>query len=101
METLQRLPFKARKAVFNKLEEIVDIIVDIASLSKADRMKYDESIKIYRDNLAIMAFERNQGREEGKKEERLEIARKMKALGIAEETIVLVTDLTAEEVAQL
>lgn len=93
METLQRLPFKARKAVFNKLEKIVDI----ASLSKADRMKYDESIKIYRDNLAIMAFERNQGREE----ERLEIARKMKALGIAEETIVLVTDLTAEEVAQL
>ena len=58
METLQRLPFKARKAVFNKLEEIVDI----ASLSKADRMKYDESIKIYRDNLAIMAFERNQGK---------------------------------------
>ena len=93
METLQRLPFKARKAVFNKLEEIVDI----ASLSKADRMKYDESIKIYRDNLAIMAFERNQGREE----ERLEIARKMKALGIAEETIVLATGLTAEEVAQL
>ena len=76
METLQRLPFKARKAVFNKLEEIV---------------------KIYRDNLAIMAFERNQGREE----ERLEIARKMKALGIAEETIVLATGLTAEEVAQL
>ena len=87
METLQRLPFKARKAVFNKLEEIVE----------ADRMKYDESIKIYRDNLAIMAFERNQGREE----ERLEIARKMKALGIAEETIVLATGLTAEEVAQL
>ena len=83
--------FKGR--LFNKLEEIVDI----ASLSKADRMKYDESIKIYRDNLAIMAFERNQGREE----ERLEIARKMKALGIAEETIVLATGLTAEEVAQL
>lgn len=39
METLQRLPFKARKSVFEKLEQIVDI----ASLSKEERMKYDES----------------------------------------------------------
>ena len=45
METLQRLPFKARNAVFRKLEQIVDI----ASLSKEDRMKYDESIKAYRE----------------------------------------------------
>ena len=41
MEKLQRLPFKARKAVFEKLEQIVDI----AAMSKEDRMKYDESIK--------------------------------------------------------
>jgi hypothetical protein len=40
METLKRLPFKARKAVFQKLEKIVDI----ASLSKEEREKYDESI---------------------------------------------------------
>ena len=57
METLQRLPFKARKAVFEKLEEIVDI----ASMSKEDRLKYDESIK----RMAIMAFERKQGFAEG------------------------------------
>ena len=61
METLQRLPFKARKAVFEKLEEIVDI----ASMSKEDRLKYDESIKVYRDRMAIMAFERKQGFAEG------------------------------------
>lgn len=36
------MPFKAKKAVFMKLEEIVDI----ASLSKEDRMKYDEAIKV-------------------------------------------------------
>ena len=105
METLQRLPFKARKAVFNKLEEIVDI----ASLSKADRMKYDESIKIYRDNLAIMSFEREQGwkegeakgRAEGKAEEKLEIARKLKSIGIPPETIAEATGLTEEEIAGL
>ena len=52
MDTLQRLPFKARKSVFEKLEKIVDI----AALSKEDRMKYDESIKIYRDHLAVEAY---------------------------------------------
>ena len=52
METLNRLPFKARKAVFEKLEKIVDI----ASLSKEERMKYDESINVYRDNLATISF---------------------------------------------
>ena len=110
METLQRLPFKAKKAVFNKLEEIVDI----ASLSKAERMKYDESIKIYRDNLAIMSFEREQGREqgrkegweqgleegreEGRKEEKLKIARKLKEMGMEAEDIAQATGLTVEEV---
>lgn len=54
MEKLQRLPFKARKAVFEKLEQIVDI----AAMSKEDRMKYDESIKVYRDQLAMMEYER-------------------------------------------
>ena len=64
METLQRLPFKARNAVFKKLEEIVDI----ASMSKEDRMRYDESIKVYRDQLAVMEFERNKGLAEGRAE---------------------------------
>ena len=75
METLQRLPFKARQAVFDKLEQIVDI----ASLSKEDRMKYDESIKIYRDNLAVMSFAEANGREKGRaegREEGLEEGRK-------------------------
>ena len=91
--------------MFNKLEEIVDI----ASLSKAERMKYDESIKIYRDNLAIMSFEREQGREqgrkegweqgreEGRKEEKLKIARKLKEMGMEAEDIAQATGLTVEE----
>ena len=46
------MTFKARKSVFEKLEQIVDI----ASLSKEERMKYDESIKVYRDQLATLDF---------------------------------------------
>ena len=97
METLQRLPFKARKAVFEKLEQIVDI----AAMSKEDRMKYDESIKIYRDQLVMMEFERQQGKAEGKAEERLKNARGMKAAGIAPDLIAQITGLDIETVKGL
>ena len=45
METLKRMPFKARKAVFEKLEDIADV----ASMSPEDRERYDNSVKVYRD----------------------------------------------------
>ena len=97
METLQRLPFKARNAVFQKLEQIVDI----AALSKEDRMKYDESIKVYRDRLAIMAFERQKGQAEGRAEGKLEVARNLKQMGLATEAIAQATGLTAETIEAL
>jgi hypothetical protein len=93
METLQRLPFKARKSVFEKLEQIVDI----ASLSKEERMKYDESIKVYRDQLATLDFAKQKGRAE----ERLDIAKKMKASSVPVETISLCTGLSLDEIAGL
>ena len=97
METLQRLPFKARKAVFEKLEQIVDI----AAMSKEDRMKYDESIKIYRDQLVMMEFERQQGKAEGREEERLEIARNMKTMGFALDQIAMATKLPLKTIERL
>lgn len=93
MEKLQRLPFKARKAVFEKLEQIVDI----AAMSKEDRMKYDESIKVYRDQLAMMEYERRKG----EAEERLKNARGMKAAGIAPDLIAQITGLPLETVERL
>ena len=108
METLQRLPFKARNAVFKKLEEIVDI----ASMSKEDRMRYDESIKVYRDQLAVMEFERNkglaegraeglakgkaEGRAEGLAEGKENVACNLKRMGMDVETIAKVTGLDPE-----
>lgn len=109
METLKRLPFKARKSVFEKLEKIVDI----ASLSKEEREKYDESIKVYRDSLVTMAFAEEKGKkegieigieigkEEGHVEERLEIARNMKSIGMNVDAIQQVTKLTIEEIEKL
>lgn len=93
MEKLQRLPFKARKAVFEKLEQIVDI----AAMSKEDRMKYDESIKVYRDQLVMMEYERQQG----KAEERLKNARGMKTAGIAPDLIAQITGLPLDTIRGL
>ena len=105
METLQRLPFKARKSVFEKLEQIVDI----ASLSKEERMKYDESIKVYRDQLATLDFAEQKGEAkgfvrghaQGRVEGTLDVARRMKAMSIPVETISLCTGLSLDEIAGL
>lgn len=101
MDKLNRKPFKARKAVFEKLEKIVDI----ASLSKEERVKYDESIKVYRDNLVTMAYAEQKGRvegkEEGRTEERIEIARNMKSMGLSNEMIMQATGLSEEDIESL
>ena len=58
METLKRMPFKARKAVFEKLEEIADV----ASLSKEERERYENSVNVYRTNLCVMDAAKEEGR---------------------------------------
>lgn len=101
MESLKELPFKARKAVFEKLEKIVDI----SSLSKEEREKYDESIKVYRDTLATMSYAEQKGREEGRAEGReegiLDVARKMKSSGVDIDAICQFKGLTHEDVQRL
>ncbi|WP_080905490.1 Rpn family recombination-promoting nuclease/putative transposase [Parabacteroides sp. Marseille-P3160] len=105
METLKRLPFKARKSVFERLEKIVDI----ASLTKEEREKYDESIKVYRDNLAILSYAEQKGRKEGearglakgRTEGLEEVARNLKAEGLPVDLIARTTGLSAGEIEKL
>ena len=91
METLQRMPFRAQKAVFEKLEKIVAL----ASLSRDERARYDESLKILRDRLSEIAYE------EGKEEGKAEMARNLKAMGVPIETIAKASGLSIEEIEQL
>ena len=125
MDTLKRMPFRARKSVFEKLEEVVTL----SSLTRAEREKYDESLKTYRDRLAEMAFAQQEGREKGRAEglaegmekglaegmekglaegmekgyekAQLKNARGMKAAGISPELIAQITGLTPEAIAEL
>ena len=82
-------PFKAQKSVFGKLE----LIADIASLSKAGRMKYDEHIKQYRDTLVVMNAQR--------KETLIEVARNLKSLDTKIDVISAATGLSEEEIGKL
>jgi predicted transposase/invertase (TIGR01784 family) len=109
MEALDRMTFKAYKPIFEKLEKIVDI----SALSKEDRLRYDRSIRNYRDTLATLSFAEqkglNKGLEKGmekglskgRKEEKIEIARNMKAKGFTTENIVEITGLSEKEVEKL
>lgn len=66
METLDRMPFKARKAVFKKLEEIADL----ASLPIKERAVYEQNLKVYRDYIGTLAGARLEGLAEGREEGR-------------------------------
>ena len=83
----------AQKSVFKKLEQIVDI----ASMSKADRIKYDESIKKYRDTLAVMSGQWLEGKAEGIQE----VAKNMKAMKMSDKQIAAATGLSEETIKSL
>ena len=109
METIKRLPWAAQNSVFQKLAEIADV----SSLTKEERLHYDEALRKYRDTLCVLesAEQRGvkRGREEGlakglakgRAEGRIETARNMKAKGLPVDLIAECSGLSPEEIANL
>lgn len=97
MQKLEKIPFIDRNVIFGDLAKVMDV----ASLSRADRMRYERSLKIYRDNLAAMEYREQIGLERGEKRKQTEIARNMRAKGSPIDFIVEVTGLSAKEVEKL
>ena len=125
MEILQRMPFKARKSVLEELERLSEL----AAFSKEDRERYDESVKIYRDNLATEQWALEMGEKKGRQigleegiqigqkrgiqigqkrgiqigreEGMLDAARGMKTKGYPLEDIAQITGLSMEEIQKL
>ena len=95
----------AKNAVFRKLAEISDI----TALSKEEHEKYDESIKILRDNYATFKFAikeghdkgRAEGRAEGQTKEKKHIAQNMLKEGMAVSLICKMTGLDEQEILKL
>jgi predicted transposase/invertase (TIGR01784 family) len=105
MDVLQRMPWLAQDAVFQKLASIADV----ASLTQQERIAYDENLRIYRDNIAVYegqyleGLEKGEakGRAEGRVEALMENARRMKADGMATDLIAKYTGLSVNEIEQL
>ena len=101
METLERMPFQAQNAVFEKLASITDV----SSLSEKDQERYEESLRIYRDNYAADLYSYNKGLKKGERkgraEERTLIAKNLKASGVDIQVIIHSTGLTKEQIDQL
>ena len=105
MEILDRMPWAAQNAVFQRLAEVAEV----SKLSKEERLKYDHALKRYRDTLNAMAGAKQEGIEEGRAEGRaegehnkaIESARQMKADNMPVELIAKYTGLTIAEIEQL
>ena len=113
METFQRMPFLAQNAVFRKLAEISDI----STLSKEEHEKYDESVKRYRDTMAVINYAvkegeakghakglaegRAEGRAEGEAKTQAKLVSNMLKCGVSITDIATYTGLTEKEIVGL
>jgi len=106
MEILDRMPWAAQNAVFQRLAEVAEV----SKLSKEDRLAYDHALKRYRDTYNAMtgaeqkglaeglAKGRAEGRAEGIEENKRESALRMKVKGYPVEDIAEITGLDAETI---
>ena len=97
METIKRLPWAAQNSVFQKLAEIADV----SSLTKEERLHYDEALRKYRDTLCVLEGAEQRGLKRGRAEGRAETARNMKAKGLPVDLIAECSGLSPEEIAKL
>ena len=97
LSQLQDRPKALQERVFQKLFKAAEI----AKFSKQERASYEESIKYYRDIKNVVDTSHQEGREEGKEEERIETARRGLAKGYSTEVVSDMTGLSVEEVEKL
>ena len=109
MESLNRLPWAAQSAVFQKLESIADV----GGMTRAERLQYDEALKKYRDTISVFEGVRMEGRMEGRKEGRMEgtaegrenekkaTIRRLLASGASVDIIAIATGMSEADVRHL
>ena len=97
MDTLDRMPFKARKAVFERLEKLASK----ANMTQEERMQYEEEWKVYNDYFNTLDFAEQKGMQKGKQKGIRETARKLKELGVDDDIIIKSTGISKEEIEKL
>ena len=105
MDTLNRMPWVAQNAVFQRLSEIAEV----SAMTKEERIKYDHALKVYRDTLNAYNGAVQKGRaeglaegmEKGMEKGKSDVARKLKAKGFDIADIIDATGLTEEQINAL
>lgn len=101
MATLERIPWAQKDSIFSQLGKFAQI----ANLSESQRRKYDKDLKIYRDSVNVLNYAQKQAHEqglaEGRAEEKINIALKLKKAGADIALIILSTGLSEEEIEKL
>lgn len=105
MDILERMPWAAQYAAFKKLSEICET----AALTPQERSRYEESIKVYRDNIAIAerdwmegkAAGLAEGKAAGLAEGKAKVAKNLKDMGLPLPDISKATGLTEAEIEAL
>jgi len=93
LKRLDSLPDKLRGKVFEK----IFTAAEIAKLSKEEYKQYIVSLNAYRDFKNSI----DTARDEGKAEEKLEIAKELKVLGVPFDKISIATKLSIEEIERI
>lgn len=112
METLERMPFRAQKSVFDRLAEVCEV----AKMNMAEKRNYDASLMAYLDaknqlyyfkNGERMTEERGykdgmeKGLEKGLEQKTVEIIKNLSASGMDVPFIAKVTNQTEERVREI
>ena len=97
MSILDKIPSLAGNELFQKLAAIEDI----TALSKEDQEKYDDAIKVMRDHIAAYKGAIIEGRIEGKKKAKIEVAKNMLMENEPVDKIARYTGLSEEELLRI
>ena len=97
LHKLDRVPDKLREKIFLKLFETAEI----AKFTPQEYQQYEDSLKYYRDLKNSLDTAREEGREEGKMQRNIEIAKEMLNKGFNIDMISEITGLTKEEIEKI
>ena len=105
MNKLKEISFKDRKAIFGRLEKLASQ----ANLTEEERWRLEEDWKNYNDFFNTLDFAKEEGRaeglemglEKGRSEEKSQIAKNLKSMGLSLEAIKQATGLSTEEIEKL
>ena len=97
LSRLDNRPAALREKIFTKLFAAASV----ARFTPTELREYEDSLKAYRDIKNSLDTAKEEGREEGREQRNIEIAKKMLAAGMDIDIIINMTDLSKDEIEKL